>query len=178
MFDSMMFKINSLNKEEILKYAEKRANLSDICINHYNERKDIEGFSSKDLYQMMGNSEKKKALSNALAFKVGVVYGLGDEAVKGLMRKIEGDEVLSLPERGENAITTKFKMKGFTVIELMIAVAVVGLVTTMAVPVYQTHVAKAQVSEGLNLADGIKAVVDEYHSNNGSFPKSGDVVGL
>ena len=47
MFDSMMFKINSLNKEEILKYAEKRANLSDICINHYNERKDIEGFSSK-----------------------------------------------------------------------------------------------------------------------------------
>lgn len=177
MFDSMMFKINSLNKEEILKYAEKRANLSDICINHYNERKDIEGFSSKDLYQMMGNSEKKKALSNALAFKVGAVYGLGDEAVKGLMRKIEGDEVLSLPERGENAITTKFKMKGFTVIELMIAVAVVGLVTTMAVPVYQTHVAKAQVSEGLNLADGIKAVVDEYHSNNGSFPKSGDVVG-
>lgn len=97
MFDSMMFKINSLNKEEILKYTEKRANLSDICIGHYNERKDVEGFSSKDLYQMMGNSEKKKALSNALAFKVGAVYGLGDEAVKGLMRKIEGDEVLSCP---------------------------------------------------------------------------------
>ncbi|MGX5890483.1 hypothetical protein MJ435_23485, partial [Burkholderia gladioli] len=111
MFDSMMFKINSLNKEEILKYAEKMANLSDICINHYNERKDIEGFSSKDLYQMMGNSEKKKALSNALAFKVGAVYGLKEDAVKSLMRKIEGDEVLSLPERGENAITTKIKLK-------------------------------------------------------------------
>ncbi|VWD59938.1 hypothetical protein [Burkholderia contaminans] len=111
MFDSMMFKINSLNKEEILKYAEKRANLSDICINHYNERKDIESFSSKDLYQMMGNSEKKKALSNALAFKVGAVYGLKEDAVKSLMRKIEGDEVLSLPERGENAITTKIKLK-------------------------------------------------------------------
>lgn len=178
MFDSMMFKINSLNKEEILKYAEKRANLSDICIGHYNERKDVEGFGAKEFYQMMGNSEKKKALSNALAFKVGAVYGLGDEAVKGLMRKIEGDEVLSLPERGENAITTKLKMKGFTVVELMIAVAVVGLVTTMAVPVYQTHVAKAQVSEGINLAGGIKAVIDEYHSNNGSFPKTGDVVGV
>ena len=43
------------------------------------------------------------------------------------MRKIEGDEVLSLPERGENAITTKFKMKGFTVIELMIAVLLLVL---------------------------------------------------
>ena len=77
MFDSMMFKINSLNKEEILKYAEKRANLSDICINHYNERKDIEGFSSKDLYQMMGNSEKKKAYRTLWRLKSGLFMGLG-----------------------------------------------------------------------------------------------------
>ncbi|WP_175899730.1 hypothetical protein [Burkholderia vietnamiensis] len=111
MFDSMMFKINSLNKEKILKYAEKRANLSDICIGHYNERKDVEGFGAREFYQMMGNEEKKKALSNALAFKVGAVYGLKEDAVKSLMRKIEGDEVLSLPERGENAITTKIKLK-------------------------------------------------------------------
>lgn len=67
------------------------------------------------------------------------------------------------------------KMKGFTLIELMITVAIVGILAAVALPAYQDYTIRAQVSEALTLASGAKPLVAEYHSNHGEYPNSEDV---
>lgn len=64
--------------------------------------------------------------------------------------------------------------KGFTLIELMITVAIVGILAAVALPAYQDYTVRAQVSEGLLLADGAKTNVIEYYANNGSLPATSD----
>jgi type IV pilus assembly protein PilA len=60
--------------------------------------------------------------------------------------------------------------KGFTLIELMIVVAIIGILAAIAIPAYQNYTVRAQVTEGLNLADGWKTAVAEYYANNGTWP--------
>lgn len=65
--------------------------------------------------------------------------------------------------------------KGFTLVELMITVAIVGILAAVALPAYQDYVARSQVSEGLLLSSGAKPLVSEYYSNHGSYPTNNDV---
>ena len=60
--------------------------------------------------------------------------------------------------------------EGFTLIELMIVVAIIGVLATVALPAYQTFSIRAQVSEGLNLTGPVTRAVAEYHMDNGDFP--------
>src|SRR5437660_5477791 len=64
----------------------------------------------------------------------------------------------------------KAVQKGFTLIELMIVVAIIGILAAIAIPAYQDYTIRAQVTEGLNLASSVKASVGEYFANNGTWP--------
>ena len=60
--------------------------------------------------------------------------------------------------------------KGFTLIELMIVVAIIGILAAIAIPAYQNYTIRAQVTEGLTLADGWKTAIAEYYANTGNMP--------
>jgi type IV pilus assembly protein PilA len=64
----------------------------------------------------------------------------------------------------------KQAQKGFTLIELMIVVAIIGILAAIAIPAYQDYTIRAQVTEGLNLAGAAKAAVSETFSNTGAPP--------
>jgi type IV pilus assembly protein PilA len=64
----------------------------------------------------------------------------------------------------------KALQKGFTLIELMIVVAIIGILAAIAIPAYQDYTIRAQVTEGLNLIDGLKVAVADYYTQNGKFP--------
>jgi type IV pilus assembly protein PilA len=72
----------------------------------------------------------------------------------------------------------KFTQKGFTLIELMIVVAIIGILAAIAIPAYQDYTIRAQVTEGLNLAGDLKAGVSEFYANNGAWPVDETELGL
>jgi len=68
--------------------------------------------------------------------------------------------------------------KGFTLIELMIVVAIIGILAAIAIPAYQDYTIRAQVTEGMNLAAAAKAAVAETFLNRGTAPANRTVAGM
>src|ERR1019366_705770 len=64
----------------------------------------------------------------------------------------------------------KTMQKGFTLIELMIVIAIIGILAAIAIPAYQNYTIRAQVTEGVSLAAGWKTAISEYYAQNGAFP--------
>ena len=61
------------------------------------------------------------------------------------------------------------KQQGFTLIELMIVVAIIGILAAIAIPSYQDYTARAQVSEAVSLSAGLKTPLAEYYQTKGAF---------
>jgi type IV pilus assembly protein PilA len=73
---------------------------------------------------------------------------------------------------------SKRTSSGFTLIELMIVVAIIAILSAIAIPAYRDYVARTQASEGFEIASGAKAAIWEYMTNKGEFPSSNESAGL
>jgi type IV pilus assembly protein PilA len=67
---------------------------------------------------------------------------------------------------------------GFTLIELMIVISIIGILATMALPSFQDRIIRTQVKEALNLSEVAQTAIEDFYKNKGSFPENNALAGL
>ena len=72
----------------------------------------------------------------------------------------------------------KKMQQGFTLIELMIVVAIIGILAAIAIPAYQDYTARAQMSEAMSLSSGVRTSVAETYQNTGTWPATNVAAGV
>jgi type IV pilus assembly protein PilA len=85
---------------------------------------------------------------------------------------------LNLSLKTFEVLVMKSVQKGFTLIELMIVIAIIGILAAIAIPAYQDYTIRAQVTEGLSLAADMKATVGEFRASRGTWPTTVTDMGL
>jgi type IV pilus assembly protein PilA len=80
--------------------------------------------------------------------------------------------------QGDNHMLRTRISAGFTLIELMIVVAIIAILAAIAIPAYQDYLMRAEVAEGWSLSSGAKAAVWDYFSNHGALPADNPTAGL
>ncbi len=72
----------------------------------------------------------------------------------------------------------KLKEGGFTLIELMIAIAIVGILLSLAVPAYQDYTVRAKIADALNIAASMKVLIGEYYISQAKLPANKTEAGI
>ena len=83
----------------------------------------------------------------------------------------------NLPIVGENDMKKQMQ-KGFTLIELMIVVAIIGILAAVAIPAYQDYTIRAQAGEGPTLSSGLKTTIAEFYADRGAWPANNAALGI
>jgi len=116
--------------------------------------------------------------------KRGSEEGSGDDDTAAVV-----EELAALPKASDGETATEQSQQpqkknmqandeGFTLIELMVVITIVGTLAAIAIPAYQNYTIRAQISEGLTLAATSQAAVEEFYSEYGDWPANNVVAGL
>jgi prepilin-type N-terminal cleavage/methylation domain-containing protein len=68
--------------------------------------------------------------------------------------------------------------RGFSLIELMVGIAIIGVLAGIAIPSYRTHTIKARVSEAFSVADPCQIQIEQFYFKNGSLPTTAQITGI